>query len=425
MTTDQNSSEFRVSLACNFGGVGSAESFDDGVHGASTWGLRGRLRNAPPLKMRAPFRAGGEIHCQSRTEQLSMSAHEDLSRLNEILRTQQCSAVMRGVDGAILPLNSVDIPIHDVRGTVRAAGLGLELGHSEISTPILDAEGRALASLDIIQGNAARSDAAEQLLRALGESAARAITERWFRLVHRRHCVVTAMRRNAPRTTILFAIDRDQQITGADRQARQLLEANGSRMGPQLAVTALFRPNPTLLRRRRHGDVSTTLFASSDGEPWVALITPADPGATDSFRDARVLLHVRPRMDSLAHVSSFPPTGRPRCGLSQGALQRIEEYIEANLDAALDIDELAAVVRMSTSHFTRSFHKSVGVTPHRYVIQNRVMRARELLATTNLPLTEIALSTGFSDQSHFSRRFHEIVGLPPGAFRGHDARFAP
>jgi AraC-like DNA-binding protein len=221
---------------------------------------------------------------------------------------------------------------------------------------------------------------------------------------------------------ILFATDRDQRIVGADRQARQLLEERGQRMGQHLLVSALFRPNPTLLRRRSYWDVSTTLFALGDGEPWIALITPPDAGALASHQDARVLLHVRPRLDSLTHLSSLPSAARARRGLSQGALQRIEEHISANLERALDIDELAAIVRMSSSHFTRSFHKSVGVTPHRYVIHNRVMRARELLATTNLPLTEIALTTGFSDQSHFSRRFHEIVGIPPGAFRGNDGR---
>jgi AraC family transcriptional regulator len=72
---------------------------------------------------------------------------------------------------------------------------------------------------------------------------------------------------------------------------------------------------------------------------------------------------------------------------------------------------------MSASHFSRSFHKAVGVSPHTYVLQCRVMRAQELLATTQLPLTEIALTIGFSDQSHFSRRFHELIGMPPRMFR--------
>jgi AraC-like DNA-binding protein len=423
--------------------VTSAESSDSVAQGASIWDVRGRRRNVPAVELRLPYRGDrdsglyrsstnatcrtntGASRCQSQAQQLLMSAHEDISRLNEILRSQQCTVVVRGTDAVILPLNSTAKRSQGGRGHGGADRLDSPSGTSVLSTPIFDAEGRALASLDIIQGDAARSDSSGQLLRALVESAARAIMERWFRLVHRRQWVVAAMRRNAPGTTIIFATDRDQRLLGADRQARQLLEEKGQRMGPHLAVSALFRPNPTLLRRRRYCDTSTTLFASGDGEPWIALITPPDAGAVESHHDARVLLHVRPRLDSLAHLSSLPSAGRAKRGLSHGALQRIEEYIEAHLDSALDIDELAAIVRMSSSHFTRSFHKSVGLTPHRYVIQNRVRRARALLATTNLPLTEIALTTGFSDQSHFSRRFHEIVGIPPGAFRGSDGRLPP
>lgn len=443
MTTDQSNSEFRVSLASNCGVISSAESFDDAEQGAPMWQMRARLRNMPTRQIHLPPRGAGDSslrasstiatrrantavsNWRSQTEQLLTCANEDISRLNEILRTQQCTAAICGVDGVMLPPDTITTPIRGGRCNAVAAKLHPTSGASVLSTAIFDAQGRSFASLEIIKTDTARSDFPEPLLRGLVESAACAITERWFRLVHRRHYVVAAMRRNAPRTAILFATDRDQRILGADRQTRQFLEDTDQRMGHRLAVSALFRHNPAMLRRRGYGDISTTLFASGDGEPWVALISPPDPGAMESCRDARVLLHVRPRLESLAHLASLPLTGRAKRGLSQGALQRIEEYIDAHLDSTLDIDQLAAIVRMSSSHFTRSFHKSVGVTPHRYVIQNRVLRARELLATTNLPLTEIALTTGFSDQSHFSRRFHEIVGIPPGAFRGRDGIAEP
>ncbi|HEY0799748.1 MAG TPA: AraC family transcriptional regulator, partial [Steroidobacteraceae bacterium] len=170
------------------------------------------------------------------------------------------------------------------------------------------------------------------------------------------------------------------------------------------------------------GDVSITLRACGDGEAWTAIITPPDIGGTSACQDARAVLHARPRLDSLARLGSLSPAGQQQRGLPHRALKRVEEYIDSHLDSALDVHELAALVHLSSFHFIRLFHKSVGLTPRKYVIQSRVMRARELLATTDLPLTEIALATGFSDQSHFSRRFHELVGIPPRAFRGHDGR---
>ena len=423
MPTNQSNSESHVSLAGKFGGT-------------PPWEMRGRLRNLTNLQMRLPNRetrssngrpSSTPVSCsappessRSRIEQLLAGAHEDISRLNEILRTQHCMAVICGAERTILPLNMATIPLRGACGA-SDAGSGQPPSHTPaFSIPIFDAEGCASASLDIIKPDVVGPDCSEPLLRALAESAARTITERWFRLAHRRHYVIAAMRRNSPRTALFLAADREQRLAGADRHARQMLEKTGLRMGPHIAVSTIFRSNPALLRRCSYGDVSTTLFSSADGEPWVALITPPDPRAIESQWDARALLHVRPRLDSLSHLSSLPWTERAKRGLSHGALQRIEEYIEANLDSDLEIGQLADLVRMSRSHFTRAFHNSVGVTPHRYVIQNRVMRARELLATTNLPLSDIALTTGFSDQSHFSRRFHEIVGIPPGAFRVQD-----
>jgi transcriptional regulator GlxA family with amidase domain len=95
----------------------------------------------------------------------------------------------------------------------------------------------------------------------------------------------------------------------------------------------------------------------------------------------------------------------------------VREHVEAHLDSRLDIDALAQVAGMSVSQFNRWFPKVFGMAPHRYVIQCRLRRARELLATTRLPLNEIALIIGFADQSHFSRRFHEFIGEPPRQFR--------
>ena len=103
--------------------------------------------------------------------------------------------------------------------------------------------------------------------------------------------------------------------------------------------------------------------------------------------------------------------------LERQTFRRVRAYVEAHLDSRLDVYALARLVGLSPSQFSRLFQKAVGVSPHRYVVQCRVTRARELLATTRLSLTEIALTIGFADHSHFSRRFHEFTGVPPREFR--------
>ena len=98
-------------------------------------------------------------------------------------------------------------------------------------------------------------------------------------------------------------------------------------------------------------------------------------------------------------------------------LLRAKDRMDAASDEAWPVERLAEVSGVSQAHFARAFKQSEGVTPHRFLLQCRVRRAQELLAGTELSLSEIAIAAGFSDQSHCSRRFRELVGLTPSKFR--------
>ena len=120
-------------------------------------------------------------------------------------------------------------------------------------------------------------------------------------------------------------------------------------------------------------------------------------------------------------IKAAEPDAKPhlqiRGGVTPRALRRVREYVEAHLDETISLEQLAGVAGLSKYHFARAFKQSEGVTPHEYLVRWRVRRARELLAGTELPLSEIALASGFSDQSHFARRFRERVDVTPSCYR--------
>jgi len=72
---------------------------------------------------------------------------------------------------------------------------------------------------------------------------------------------------------------------------------------------------------------------------------------------------------------------------------------------------------LSVSHFARSFKASFGVTCHRWLMERRIERAQELLATADIPLADVAVQSGFADQAAFTRAFHRIAGMTPGRWR--------
>ncbi|MFN7943806.1 MAG: AraC family transcriptional regulator [Blastocatellia bacterium] len=117
------------------------------------------------------------------------------------------------------------------------------------------------------------------------------------------------------------------------------------------------------------------------------------------------------------HSSQHVELRRPRKRLSEGRLRQVFDYIEARLAENLTLNELAAVAGLSSSHFKVLFREATGLSPHQYVIRQRVERARNLLGASELSISRIALEAGFAHQSHLARHMQRMLGVSPGALR--------
>jgi AraC-like DNA-binding protein len=104
-------------------------------------------------------------------------------------------------------------------------------------------------------------------------------------------------------------------------------------------------------------------------------------------------------------------------GLAPWQLRRVEAMINDRLAEEISLSQLASVTDLSKSHFARAFRRSTGMPPHKYQLNARVERAKQLLRRGDMPMTEIGLACGFSAQSQFIRTFHRLVGVSPGVWQ--------
>ena len=104
-------------------------------------------------------------------------------------------------------------------------------------------------------------------------------------------------------------------------------------------------------------------------------------------------------------------------GLACWQAKRVAAFVEAHLGTSFQVGDLARVVQLSTSHFSRAFKKSFGETPRGYVMRQRMHHAQVIMLSSQEPLVKIALDCGMADQSHFSRVFRRVVGVTPAAWR--------
>jgi AraC-like DNA-binding protein len=102
--------------------------------------------------------------------------------------------------------------------------------------------------------------------------------------------------------------------------------------------------------------------------------------------------------------------------LSDAQARALVEHIHANLDCDLTLFDLSKIVHFSPRQLVRLFSNTFGKTPRQYIINERVVRAKDLLSQGRL-LVEIATTLGFSSQSHFSGTFRKATGMSPGRFK--------
>jgi AraC-like DNA-binding protein len=293
--------------------------------------------------------------------------------------------------------------------------------HTRLScagAPIFDPQGGLLAVLDVSKVHQQSDDQPFPLLLQTVVVSARAIEERIFR-EHFQHCWILAA---APSddfgSSLLLAVDDEQSIVGGDQAARKFFALSDKSLGDGIPLSAAFAYDRSLFRRAADGDIPIRLTSGvGDGRRWSALLTPplGRPKVARSWAEA--VVHSRARISALGDLRMAAVPEPSRGGLSPAVRRRVCDYIEGHLDEKLRLDGLAALTGLSTDHFARAFHQSVGVPPHAYLLRRRLEHVEHMLRETRAPLSEIALATGFADQSHLARHFRRWAGMSPRQVR--------
>jgi AraC family transcriptional regulator len=105
------------------------------------------------------------------------------------------------------------------------------------------------------------------------------------------------------------------------------------------------------------------------------------------------------------------------CGMSPSRLNKVLEYVAEGLEEQLRLASMAEVAGISPYYFCREFKKTMGITPYGYIVQQRIDRAKTLLQSTSMSITEIGAQLLFATPSHFTATFRKLVGCTPSVFR--------
>lgn len=162
-------------------------------------------------------------------------------------------------------------------------------------------------------------------------------------------------------------------------------------------------------------------FFAEDDAPSAALVRRmlllARAGQLDALAHDELMAQLLPhllRRFPADHPAPAPPL---KLGLTAATLKRLFAHVDEHLAEPLRLAEMAAIARLSEDHFLRAFKAAVGQTPHQYVLQRRIAHAQRLLATSAMPVVDVARVGGFRGASHFAAAFRQRVGMTPTDWR--------
>ena len=169
---------------------------------------------------------------------------------------------------------------------------------------------------------------------------------------------------------------------------------------------ALAASNPGMTRSREWMHQVITLLEAALGQ-FHNQVHPAQ----GTLLEAASLL----RQQINPHASREVPDGRG-CLLAW-QVRKVRDYIDSHITGPVFVADLCALFQRSEAHFSRSFKRTFGESPHAFLVRRRVELAAQFMLTTDASLSDIALRCGFSDQAHLCKHFRQAAGETPSAWR--------
>jgi AraC family transcriptional regulator len=178
------------------------------------------------------------------------------------------------------------------------------------------------------------------------------------------------------------------------------------------------------------GQLEETLLSNPDtarSNEWmhrVISLLEAAVGQLENQAAKRTLLEAT----SLLRQQIDPPIARElphgRGCLLAWQARKVRAYIDSHITGPVLVADLCALVQRTEAHFSRSFKRTFGESPHSFVVRRRVELAAQYMLTTDASLTDIALRCGFTDQAHLCKQFRRATGQTPTAWRSAHSRLS-